>query len=697
MNDELKKAVQKSQVSLQKGFAKERAAFKGLLLANPNYFGTLVKSPFTPVLPIAGSTFYEELGCVGYHPQQELLEGVVYVYQPSGYGSDGCGPGTPEYVRFYLSFDHGATWVDQGMTSFQAFNVPEGTDGSKRLEYAVSLKVHPGRKRCTADHLIRTRAILSWNNPPPANQPNWTPVWGNVREAVEQVEPRRVLGRDDIFDGKSVADVALKPFIDHDALLPLKTVTLTASELAVAYQAHGVPVHRFAFQQLSAFASAQLMLSAEAFGALVPGVALDPDEVLKALSKDGDTSYEELTCIGLDPNAPDALVGIITMKKANGYSGGPCTTGSREYVTFWADTDGNGSFDTCLGTASVAVYDLPVPASGVHYAVRLPVDLSAYRQACGQGPRVMRIRAILSWAVAPPCANSNYVPTWGNREETIVHVAPTVQVPGGHIAILGGIPVSQIDGTTGLSTPDAKFALNNLAADDLGRPCPFGLRVSVQGLPIPGWSYVVEASPDNVVWTPVLTDLLVVDGIGNTATHKANNLTKRFDYLPFTFNVNNLLAEWDTAGDALWYVRLSVFDGGGVLQGSPDVHRIQLDNTGPEAAIEITSGPGNCGKFPPDSVLTGTFVARDTYLASYSLGVDPNVNDPGEAAVAPGSGFVNTAPSPGDAWTLDTTGMRACGYVVRVTVADRAILNSARNGHSSSDSAGFCLEAEAQV
>ena len=44
MNDELKKAVQKSQVSLQKEFPKEHEAFKGLLLANPNYFGTLEKS-----------------------------------------------------------------------------------------------------------------------------------------------------------------------------------------------------------------------------------------------------------------------------------------------------------------------------------------------------------------------------------------------------------------------------------------------------------------------------------------------------------------------------------------------------------------------------------------------------------------------------------------------------------------------------
>ena len=694
MNDELKKAVQKSQVSLQKGFPKERAAFKGLLLANPNYFGTLVKSPFTPVLQVSGNTFYEELGCVGYQPQQEMLEGVVYVYQPSGYGGDACGPGSAEFVRFYLSFDNGASWADQGMTSFQAYDVPEGTDGSKRLEYAVSLKVRPGRKRCTAHHLILTRAILSWNNPPPANQPNWTPVWGNVREATIQVEPRKFIIVDEIFKGPLVTDLGLAPYLDAQAQVPLKKLSLGAAELAVAYKDHGVPVHRFAFKELTAFASGQMTLSAEAFGALVPGVALDPDVVAKVLSKDGDTSYEELTCIGLDPNSPDALVGVIKVKKSAGYSGGPCTEGSREYVTFWADTDGNGSFDACLGTASVGVYDLAVPPQGVHYAVRLPVDLSSYRQAC-ERPRVMRIRAILSWSTAPPCANPNDVPTWGNREETLIHIAPTVQVPGGRIAILGGIPVSMIDDVTGLTTPVAKFALSNLAADSLGRPCPFGARVSVQGLPIPGWSYLAEVRTGSGTWAPLVTDLVVVDGIGNTTVHTADNTTKRFTYLPFTQNVNNLLAHWDTAGDAVWQVRLTVFDGAGVAQGSPDVHLLRLDNTAPEASIDITTGAGNCGKFLAGTVLAGTVVATDEFLASYSIGVEPNVNDPGEALPSPGGGVVNTAPSPGNPWTLDTSGMRACGYVIRVVASDRAILNNSGNGHSAADSAGFCLDVEA--
>jgi hypothetical protein len=702
MNEELKKAVQKSRVALQQAHPKERGAFKALLLTNPNYFGNLVASPFPPVLPISGNTFYEELGCVGYHPQQEQLEGVVYINQTSGYGSDVCGVGTTEYVRFYLSFDGGGTWQDQGLTSFQAYNIPEGTEGSKRLEYAVSLKVDPARKFCTANHLILVRAILSWNNPPPANQPNWTPVWGNVREATIQVEPFRFFHLPDLFDlSKAKLQPELKELVDLDAPIPLKKATLGAAALATLYRGKGVPTHRFAFKELSAFTTGKSALSAEAFTKLLPGVAFDPSIVDVLFPTDGNTSFEELNCIGLDPNTPDTLVGVIQIKKSAGYSGGPCTDGSVEYVTFWGDFDGNGTFETCLGTASVRVYDLPVPPQGIHYAVRLPVDLTQYRQACTEGPKVVPIRAILSWNVAPPCANPNYVPTWGNREETLINIAPTAQVPAGKIAILGGIPVGHIDDVTGLTTEDALFATNNTPPNEHGLACPFAGKVTVQGAPIAGYEYLVEVSPDGNIWTPVVTDLVLTDLNGNTAIHQANNVTKRFTYKDFNQNVNGLLAQWFSAGDALWYVRLTVFDGNGIQQGAPDVHRIQLDNTGPEASIVITSGAGSCGKFPVGTQLSGTFVARDTYLTEYTLGVEPAVNpvnvgipNPNKvesSAPYPGTN-INTAVAPGDPWTLDTTGMTPCGYVIRVVAVDRAIVNSQAVGHHSSDSDGFCLE-----
>lgn len=138
-------------------------------------------------------------------------------------------------------------------------------------------------------------------------------------------------------------------------------------------------------------------------------------------------------------------------------------------------------------------------------------------------------------------------------------------------------------------------------------------------------------------------------------------------------------------------MELSTFDGGGALVGT-DTHLIQLDNTGPEASITITSGAGDCGKFGVGATLTGNFVARDDYLGRYGLGVEGAVNPPGVGVPSPNSGLVNTAPAPGDGWSLNTTGMRACGYVIRVVAVDRAIVNSQAVGHHASDSKGFCLE-----
>jgi hypothetical protein len=676
-------------------YARERATFKSLLLANPNYFGNLLETPFTPVLPISGNTHYEELACVGYQPQQERLEGVVYIYQPSGYGTDICGPGTPEYVRFYLSFDNGATWQDQGMTSFQAYNIPEGTEGAKRLEYAVSLAVDPKRKFCLFNPLIRMRAILSWNNPPPANQPNWPPVWGSVREANILVEPLRIIFPPDIFEiAKVKIPPLLKEVLDLEAPIQTKANALSAAELSTLYKDKGVPVHRFAFKELAAFATAKTTLSAESFLTLLPGIQIDPGIVDVLFPKtDGDTSYEELRCIGLDPNSPDTLVGVIQVKKSTGYSGGPCTDGSREYVTFWADFDGNGSFETCLGTAAVRVYDLSnIPPQGVYYAVRLPVDLNPYRQDCHKGPKVVRVRAIMSWNVPAPCANPNHVPTWGNREETLINIAPSAQAPAGKIAILGGIPVVHIDDGTGLTTPTAVFATNNLPPDSLARSCPFAARVTVQGAPLLGHRYKVEVTPSGGgAPTPVVTKLVLTRSDGTTHIHQADFLTHRFDYLPFTENVNSVLAQWDSTGDAQWEVKLSTYDAANNLVGT-DTHLIQLDNTGPQASITITTGTGDCGKFDIGTVLSGSFVARDDYLGGYSLGVEPAVNPAGVGVPTPSSGLVNTAPAPGDPWSLDTSGMQPCGYIIRVVASDRAIVNSQAVGHHASDSAGFCLE-----
>jgi hypothetical protein len=467
--------VKQSITALQ--FEQERTNFRTLILSNPNYFGNIRVSPFKPVLNIQSNTTYEELGCVGFQPQFNRLEAIVYIKQPTGYGGDICSKGTPEYVRFFISCNNGADWQDLGLTSFTAYNISEGTVGAKRLEYAVTLRINPSQKFCFVDNLCLVRAILSWNAPPPPDHPNFTPVWGNVHNTHIQIDPLKLIFIGDLF---KETKIKLPPNFDSvlDLTQPVpvaKPKTLVAMELQELYQDKGVEPHRFALTDLQKLLNQPALtesLMATGFKGVLPGIEIDWPNIIGKLSPvDGNTRYEELECIGLNPNQ-DTLVGIIRVKLPSGYSGSPCTAGSREYVTFWADFDNNGTFETCLGTTSVNVYDIHnFPKEGLEYAVFLPVDLNEHRQPCNKGPKVVKIRAILSWQVPPPCGNPNYVPVWGNREETLIHIKPGKKVPPGMqvplLSAAGRVPESMIDnngfatGTTftGLSLADSPFGV----------------------------------------------------------------------------------------------------------------------------------------------------------------------------------------------------------------------------------------------
>ena len=162
-------------------FEVERSAFLPRLLSNPNYYGNLKDSPFKPVQSIISNTSYEELKCVGFNPDLSRLEGVVWIKQQSGYNGGICTNGSREYVSFYLSYDNGATWLPQGTTSFQVFDVP----GPHPLEYAVDLAIQPSRILCFRANLPLVRAVLSWSTPPAG--PTTPPVWGNSVETRIQV------------------------------------------------------------------------------------------------------------------------------------------------------------------------------------------------------------------------------------------------------------------------------------------------------------------------------------------------------------------------------------------------------------------------------------------------------------------------------------------------------------------------------
>jgi hypothetical protein len=709
-------------------FERERAQFKALLLGNPNYFGNLQGSEFKSVLQIQGNTTYEQIGCVGFQPQFNRLEAVVFVKQPSGYGGGVCSNGTQEYVRFYLSYDNGATWQDVGVTSFTAYDIPATVTHQQRLEYAVTLDINPRRRFCFSSNIVLIRAILSWNITPPPNTPNYIPVWGNVHNTHIQIAPRPLFLLDELFTELKVqlpAEVSAAVNLKQE-VAAVQPQPLSAAELQKLYVNTKVEPHRFALAEVhkllteqagdEALAAgvhplAQLKLDLSAIGGLI-------------FNGDGNTSYEELECVGLNPNL-DTLVGTIRVKLPNGYSGGLCSAGSREYVTFWADFDHNGSFETCLGTTSVLVHDInELPREGLEYAVFLPVDFTKWRRPCRAGATVVRIRAILSWQIPPPCSNPNFVPVWGNREETLIHIRPGQQTnPGTHtpfIETVGGMRVSRINNVSGLANGAAETA--GFTAFD----SPFGGEIIVAGhvayptnisVGAAALKYKVSVSSDGGASWQARTDTFsvgrtqIVSGVPSplpdaTQSVDANNY---YDYREdltgggpdaLIFVTGNILYRWQTGGlTGTWKIKIEAIDPAQpAVVFSSNVVTVRLDSAAPVLALDITSGGGVCADFTIGDQISGTYSALDEHFGSLTLTVEPSLGGvftapAGSAGPSSISRSYPTVPTAGEAgnWTLDTTGMPRCGYIIRLSASDRTIVNSGFVGRGNNTVVGLCL------
>jgi hypothetical protein len=658
----------------------ERAQFKSLLLQNPNYFGNLEDSPFKPVNPITSNSSFEELVCVGLAPPYDRLEGVVQVKQSGGYGGDICS-GTREYVRFFVDLFDNGVWHDVGVASVKVHDIL----GPKPLCYGVRTDFSPFKKFCYFENIVKVRAILQWNAAPPSN-PFYVPVWGNVVDVQVQIHPFYFWPWGDLFEELKQIPIKIPdpigPVIEQlDPKTPLTILEaqpLTLVEKMELYQGQDVPVHRFAFQE------AQQLLKLSDPNALAPLgksslVELGLEEIQldnlvgKLFPTDGDTSFEELRCVGLYPEA-DLIEAVLTVKKSSGYSGPLCGNGSTEYVAFWSDF-GDGSGFQYQGTSTVEVHDLQtIPPEGVQYAVFLKKDLTEFRVPCEIGPRVVRLRAILSWETPPPPGNPNYVPVWGNREECRVQLEPGELL--GHIPLIetvGDIGVDDIDQITGLGTGDAQIGFFSVLespfggvvtlAGRIGDPpnsfgggeLPFKYRIEVFGPPpfnswqpltnpiqvkVSEWLSGIpqQCAPGDFVCDVTLTPTDDGDGFGPgwyPYLEDIKGLNQRF-------LVVDKLASWFTNSDmeGMWQIRITAKDPNPaipVLYPGVQIVKVRVDNTppsgpaGPNATpaqieanppLEITGATFNgnpipaidCGKFPVGTILTGTYEVHDPGL-----------------------------------------------------------------------------------
>jgi len=726
---------------------KERAQFKTLQLQNPNYFGNLADSEFEAISPINSNTRFEALVCVGLNPALDRLEGVIEVRLQAGYGGDICSSGSLEHVRFFVDLYDNGVWHDVGVASVRVRDIP----GTKPLCYGVHLDFSPFRKFCTSENIVKVRAVLQWNTEPSTN-PNQPPVWGNVVDCEVQIRPKRRITLDDFiqeFPLDLIEAEAVAPLIDvldSSTILPAASVQpLSLSAKRKLYEGHDVPVHRFAFKeatQLLQSTSAALSLADLGFA------TVDIENLFAGLAKtDGDTSYEELRCIGYEPES-GYLDGVVTIKRPFGYGGPLCSPGGHEYVAFWIDF---GSGFEHMGTTSVNVHDLAtIPDGDLQYAVSLKTDLSKHQLSCKKGPRVVRLRAILSYATPPLPGDPNHVPVWGNREDRLIQLAPGE--PAHHdlfIDSIGGVDPDAIDQATGLTEgSDRPFGGVLTIAGRIFNPPdtfgggvpPFKYRVEVRGpAPFHTWAplmtpqviYVVksvggvaqECSPGNHICSETLLPADDFDSLG----------PGWYDYVED--NVGNqtcervhgdVLAHWGTnvAMEGTWDVRVTAKDTATSTILNAQTVRVRIDNTapsgpaGPLATIEqnealppleiqtvdgaALSASGNCGRFPVGSTLGGEYRIHDPgitmplqqHFGSMSLDVIPDGPANGASPV-PGSisyPVVSTNGEVGE-WSLDTTGMDPCGYVVRLIAHDRSIVNNGTSTNTFVFDIGFCLEA----
>src|SRR5215216_713951 len=399
----------------QRLYEEERRSIHKLLAENPNYFGTAPETGLPAQLEIKFNTAYEELTCVGLWPEKNLAEATLMVKLPFGFLGELCSKGSTEYIRFFIDWDGDGDFFDAnedlGIVTLNVHDIDQVKEFP--LCYAVPLEFKPLFAKCDEPYIVLLRAILSWEIVPTG--PNFIPPWGNVLECWVQVDPieGRFLG---VVEAPAAADAETEEAavkIDDDLL-----------------------------KRREEFGT-RLLENPNYFGTLANS-ALAPQ-----VDQKYDTTFEELHCIGLYPER-DFLEAILEVKLPFGFLGDLCSQGSREYVRFFLDWDGDGDFNDPgedLGFAAVGVNDIPQAREfGLCYALGLKFE--PYRARC-EKPYIVRLRAILSWQQVP--TGPNFIPVWGNVVECWVQIRPT-EAPQPPIAVIDTPAANVCAGATLVTT-----------------------------------------------------------------------------------------------------------------------------------------------------------------------------------------------------------------------------------------------------
>jgi hypothetical protein len=522
--------------------------------------------------------------------------------------------------------------------------------------------------------------------------------------------------------------------LDIEAALPkLKPTPVPWSKLAASYKEAGVPDHRLIYEVVYPMLSAETPFAATEQSDLqyLEQLKIDVSKVIDVLAgAQANVTFEEVVCTGLN-SASDILGAVIHIKKPNGYSGDLCQHGSREYVAFWADWNNDGIFDEYLGTASVETHDIAkLPASGLDYSVMLPCNFTKRLKLC-ENPNIIRIRAVLSWAVPPSTLDPNKLNYWGNRLDVVVQIRPGKPDTGlmDLIYDVGSVPLNSISATSYLAFPSSGI-LNPADCSQPAMDRPFGGYVRVggriynTGSPKTVYYQVQYAKHATSNWLPVTNSMTFelmhpnpFDPLYPEEVVPIVSPDGWFPYLedptaaPPIIERTSLLAWWNTGSMGGTYdIRLAYTKDYPITATSvihySSIVTIILDNTNysvsptPNSVVDanyrldLVIDGGDCHSYPRKSVINGHLRALDQHFWKWVLDLQPTTHSHGAEADPRCRSYGSTV-DPGDAnaaWKLDTSKLDPCGYTLTLWGYDRTIVDS--NGaivHYAGKAVGFSI------
>jgi hypothetical protein len=682
----------------------ERTHFKFMLAKNPNYFGNIPGSDIKPIFKLITETSYEQLTCVGYNPDTRNMEATFAVKRSTGYGGSLCTAGSFEHVRFYLDFHDGAGFIDQGAMAVNVHDIPADKDCTGKsifpIIYVATLPKKTSKfSNCKSPLLPTLRAILSWSTDPPANSPNWQPVWGNVMDCDVQLKPSFIFNPADLqidlsayltlaasSPTLSVKQVAAISGVDIASLNP-QPLPPKLTDLIQVSERLKVPASRYAFKTVAnmiKYPTSDITIMDKAvlteakidFSKLIDQLVIPlPIDTSKA-----NVDYEELECVGLDYNT-ESLVATLRIKKNAGYSGDLCDAGSKEYISFWVNWNSPCQWEY-LNTMQLNVHDIKMKGDHLCYSVSMPLDAHFHRKLCAN-PNVIQVRGVLSWNIPPSTTDPNKLEFYGNRVDAHVQVKPGIVLnPGDPIAVytvIGGVDVDHVNDVTGLTKPASVFAFNALPVPT---GAPFGGEIVINGPSFPGFKYrfkitnltdsswyYLNNSLSTVGWSPVPPY--------SPWFTQAPDASHYYDFLPSTKNLLNVLARFTPGTEDKLLVEMEVLGVPGVFAKT-----IQMDNTWPVIQLQVDDG-GDCTKYKKGDTITGHYYVNDLHISSWGFG-----STWGGGA----SGTTNTPGLPGVAFSITTpANAYPCGGV-SLWAIDKTIVDSQGVGHYTPASYNICLK-----